>query len=119
MTNFSLAICEKYNKKIHGLLKDNTNNNKYFVSYLVNIKDFYNMDYEKIMCLMKISYKELNMDNNIKHITIELIEPYYNNDVMLCNIKTNVIIRLQQKWKLKYYRKQNNLGNNINNLNIS
>lgn len=105
MTKYKLAICEKYNKILHGDLDIDENN--YFTTYLIELDEFYDDEYKTIMSLIEQGYINLNMNDKIKNIKFELIEPYYKNDVMLCKLKTNIIRKLQSKWKKKYNKKQN------------
>jgi len=109
MSKYKLAICEKYNNKLHGDLK--IDNNKNIITYLIDLDEFLNNDYEIIMSVIKEGYLNLNMENNIKNIRFELVEVYYINDVMLCNFKTSLIKKMQQAWKLKYYKRKQFINN--------
>jgi hypothetical protein len=108
MTNYKLAICERYNKSIHGDL--NIHNTDYIVTYLIELGDFYNNDFKIIIGLIKEGYLNSNMKFNIKNIKFELVEPYYSDDIMLCNLKTQLIIKIQKKWRQKL--KHNNRDTN-------
>ena len=104
MSKYKLAICEKYSEALHGYL--NIDKNKMFVTYLIDLDEFYNYDYEIIMSVIREGYLNLNMQNKIKNIRFELVDIYYVNDIMLCKCKTHLIKKIQRIWKDKFYKKQ-------------
>lgn len=94
MTRYKLAIFENYNTIIHGNSNLDLNIDKYIITYLIYLDEFYEDEYKNIM---------LNMEKNVK---FGIVEPYYKNDVMLCNIKTDLLVKLQIKWKKKCKEKK-------------
>jgi hypothetical protein len=108
MSKFKLAVCERYNKRIHGDL--NINDNEIIVTYLIELDDFYNNDFKIIIGLIKEGYLNSNMKYNIKNIKFELVEPYYYDDIMLCNLKTHLIVKIQKKWRQKLNNNNNNFS---------
>ena len=109
MSKYKLAICEKYNSRLHGNLKINKNKN--IVTYLIDLDEFLNNDFKIIMSLIREGYLNLNMGDNIKNIRFELVEIYYIDDVMLCNFKTSLIKKIQHVWSLKYYKRKQFINN--------
>ena len=104
MSKYKLAICEKYNKNLHGNL--NIDKDLNIATYLIDLPDFYNNDYLTIMSIIREGYLNVNMINYIKNIKFEIVEIYYLNRIMLCNFKTKLIEKIQKLWKKKYNKKK-------------
>jgi len=112
-----IAICQPYNKYIHGQTQDSNPyiNRHFMVEEVVYIEEFYNNLYR--YSIQQISFLNANRNLFLPNPTLEIVEAIElpSGELVAC-IKTFWLRLIQRKWR-KVFEKRKRELNKLKNLN--